>query len=206
MLSRSRVSVRERGDTIIEVLFAVTIFSLVVVGALSIMNQGTNIAERSLETTLVRSEIDGQVNALRFLHDAYINTYDATAGGAAITADSTGTPAQRWQYVVSKAQPVAREPVQGTGDCNLPTAPPAFSINPATMDVISNAPVQAPVYARFESNKAEGLWIEAVGPSTTNDGSGTHYIDFYVNACWSSVGQSVPMTIGTLVRLYVPAA
>lgn len=205
MLGQRRAS--QRGDTIIEVLFAVTVFSLVAVGALSIMNQGTAIAERSLETTLVRSEIDGQVNALQFLHDAYITAYDATSGAAAIPANRTGTPAQRWQYIVNnQAVRAASNPTQGTGDCTLPSAPPAFSIDPAKMTIVSNPPVQAPVYARFDSvtNEAEGLWIEAVGPSRAE--YGTSYIDFYVNACWSSVGASVPMTIGTMVRLYVPAA
>lgn len=204
MLGRCRVGARQRGDTIIEVLFAITVFSLLVVGTLSIMNQGSAMAERSLEVTLVRSEIDGQVNALRFLHDAYITAYDTTSG-AAIAAKATGTPAERWQYIVNnKAVSSASNPTQTTGVCNLPSAPPAFSINPATMDVVSGAPIQAPVYARFESNKAEGLWIEAVGPSRTDNG--TRYVDFYVNTCWNSVGQSVPITLGTMVRLYEPAA
>jgi len=203
MLGCHRGVVHERGDTIIEVLFAITIFSLVVVGALSIMNQGTAIAERSLETTLVRSEVDGQVNALRFLHDAYVTAYDATSGGA-IAAKATGTPAERWQYIVTKAQTLASRPAQCTDANRLPISSSAFTINPATMDAVSSAPIPAPVYARFEDNQPEGLWIEAFGPSPAD--GGTRYIDFYINACWSSVGQSVPMTIGTMVRLYEPAA
>ncbi|MBJ58357.1 hypothetical protein CMN24_01415, partial [Candidatus Saccharibacteria bacterium] len=57
----------ERGDTLIEVLFAVTVFSFVVVSSLAIMNQGTAAAQRSLEISLVRQQVDAQADSLRFL-------------------------------------------------------------------------------------------------------------------------------------------
>ena len=44
----------ERGDTIIEVMFAFVLFSMVIVGAFMIMNQGMALAQRSLEVTQVR--------------------------------------------------------------------------------------------------------------------------------------------------------
>jgi len=43
-----------RGDTLIEVLLAVTIFSMLAVGVITVMNQGTHAAQRALEITLVR--------------------------------------------------------------------------------------------------------------------------------------------------------
>ena len=60
---------RNRGDTIIEVLLAVTIFSLVAVGSMVLMNRGVAMAQQSLETTLVRQQIDAQAEMLRFVHD-----------------------------------------------------------------------------------------------------------------------------------------
>jgi type II secretory pathway pseudopilin PulG len=65
----------ERGDTIIEVLFAVTVFAMVAVGAMTIMNQGTATAQRSLEVTLVRQQIDAQAEAIRYIHQAYVSAY-----------------------------------------------------------------------------------------------------------------------------------
>ena len=50
-------SMFNRGDTIVEVVFAVTIFSMVTVGAISIMNKGVAIAQQSLEITLVRQNV-----------------------------------------------------------------------------------------------------------------------------------------------------
>ena len=58
----------EQGDTIVEVLFAVVVFALVAVGSMSIMNQGTATAERSLEITLVRQQMDAQAEAIRYIH------------------------------------------------------------------------------------------------------------------------------------------
>ena len=60
-----------RGDTLIEVMFAVGIFGIVAVSAISLMNRGVNTAQTALETTMARNEIDAQAEALRFIHDAY---------------------------------------------------------------------------------------------------------------------------------------
>lgn len=64
----------QRGDTIIEVILAVTIFSLVAVGALTLMNSGTSMSQRSLETTLVRQQIDTQAELLRFVSRSAVGT------------------------------------------------------------------------------------------------------------------------------------
>ena len=60
------------GDTLIEVMFAVGIFGIVAVSAISLMNRGLQNAQGNLEVTMSRQEIDGQAESLRFLHDAYI--------------------------------------------------------------------------------------------------------------------------------------
>lgn len=61
-----------KGDTIIEVLFAVTIFSALAISGLSVMNRGVGTAQRSLEISLVRQEMNNQAEILRFVHNAYI--------------------------------------------------------------------------------------------------------------------------------------
>lgn len=63
----------KRGDTLIEVLLAVAIFSIIAVSAVGIMNHGLNRTQASLETTMARTEIDSQAEALRFIHDSYSN-------------------------------------------------------------------------------------------------------------------------------------
>lgn len=90
---------RQRGDTLIEVLFAVTVFSFVVVGALTIMNQGTAASQRALEISLVRQQIDGQAEALRFMHNAYVATYQP--GAAFNTTDALTSPAEEWHRMIT---------------------------------------------------------------------------------------------------------
>ena len=62
-----------RGDTIIEVMFAITVFSLVAVLTIAMMNAGTYQAEAALETVTVRNELNAQAEALRFIHSSYIS-------------------------------------------------------------------------------------------------------------------------------------
>ena len=66
-----------KGDTLIEVMFAVGVFGLAAVGAISLMNRGLATAQNTLEVTMARQEIDGQAEILRFLHSAYLSSRDA---------------------------------------------------------------------------------------------------------------------------------
>lgn len=61
----------KRGDTLIEVLLAVAVFSIIAVSSVGIMNHGLNRTQAALETTMARAEIDSQAEALRFIHDSY---------------------------------------------------------------------------------------------------------------------------------------
>lgn len=90
---------REQGDTLIEVLFAVSIFSAVVVGTIVIMNQGIASAQQALEINLVRNQIDTQAELLRHLNNAKL-----TAIGRNATSDSA-----EWDRIVAKANPTATD-------------------------------------------------------------------------------------------------
>ena len=63
----------KRGDTLIEVMFAVAIFGMAAIGTISLMNKGLASTQNTLETTMARQEIDAQAEALRFLHSAYLS-------------------------------------------------------------------------------------------------------------------------------------
>lgn len=63
----------KRGDTIIELMFALAVFSLVAVLSVSIMNLGTSTAENALEMVTARNELNAQAEALRFVHSSYIS-------------------------------------------------------------------------------------------------------------------------------------
>jgi hypothetical protein len=65
-----------RGDTIIEVMISITLFSLVSISTISIMNSGLSTTESSLETTMARSEIDAQAETIRYIHNSYVAEYE----------------------------------------------------------------------------------------------------------------------------------
>lgn len=72
--------VSKRGDTLIEVMLAVGIFSMVAVAVVAVMSGGTSSAQTALETTLAREEINTQAEALRFIQSAYIAEKDSNVG------------------------------------------------------------------------------------------------------------------------------
>lgn len=189
-----------RGDTLVEVLFAMAVFSLVAVGSLSIMNQGASAAQRSLEITLVRQEIDAQAETLRFLNASYVSAYRSGI------SSYPGTPANEWQYIKAKAN---------TNTSSLDSCTPSensFILDTRTAKVSSVAIGSAQTYSQVTYNtdnsirSAEGIWIEAISSTTSNEASqkNTGYVDFYIRACWDSPGQTAPVTLDTIVRLYEP--
>ncbi|MFZ2544505.1 MAG: hypothetical protein WAW80_00845 [Candidatus Saccharimonadales bacterium] len=220
---------KQRGDTIVEVIFAVTVFSLVAVGGLSIMNQGTAMAQRSLEIGLVRDQMDAQADALRYLHSVYVSNFDA---------DDQPETTKLWQdvalkHAVSKAQALSND--SDTQACKLPSLAPGnaatglpygvisdaapFALDIRKLDVGKGSPVilltqstnidKTATYAqvRYTTNGIsdpvpEGIWIQSV--YSPPDGSVLGYYDFHIRACWLTPGQSAPVTLGTIVRLYEP--
>ncbi len=205
---------QQRGDTIIEVLFAVAVFAMVSVGSLAIMNQGTATAERSLEITLVRQQIDAQAEAIRYIHQAYVAVFQK--GNAVPT---TGTAAE-WVKMTNKVtgHGATQASTFGVTDgISCPSTTPGekpFIINARTASVWNTSPAMDAssgsslppfsqvIYNNDSSiNAAYGIWVEAV-PSSGTDGPG--FVDFHIRACWNSPGASAPVTLGTIVRLYEP--
>ena len=64
---------KKKGDTLIEVAFAIGIFSMVAITVVSVISASTNGAQSALETTITREDLDSQAEALRFIHEAYVS-------------------------------------------------------------------------------------------------------------------------------------
>lgn len=199
----------QRGDTLIEVLFAFSILSLVIVGAITIMNQGTLAAQRALETTLVREEIDSQATTLRFLHDAYVAAYQTH------TTYDSNTPAGQWKTMTDSLAATSASAFNGAATCpNPPTG--SFILNGALakyvkgdVTILKQATTFSQVTYDSSSNaltNAQGIWVEGIKSQVPTDTSAQNvgYIDFHIRACWNNPGQGPVMTIGTIVRLYEP--
>lgn len=200
----------QRGDTLIEVLFAISVFSFVIVGALALMNQGTAASQRSLEITLVRQQIDAQAETLRFMHGSYVAVYQT--GISFNTTDGTTSPAEEWSRIVTDG--LVAGGTSGVSDCPATTPTGSFVVDPLNVRFISSSNKTLPgtTFAQIQHaadgsfSDAPGLWIEAVRSedSTDTNQSNTGFIDFHIYACWEGTGMSIPSTQGTIVRLYEP--
>lgn len=205
---------KQKGDTLIEVLFAFTILSLVIIGALSIMNQGTIASQRSLETTLVRQQIDSQATTLRFLHDAYVAAYQTNGTYA------DNTPAKEWQTMANSLSLTATTASAfNTGATTCPSASSlpalAFILDVSQAKYVKGSTttlIPATTYAQVQYNasdvftQSEGIWIEGIRSTATSNvtADNARFIDFHIRACWLNPGQGPVMTIATIVRLYEP--
>ncbi|HEY8886422.1 MAG TPA: prepilin-type N-terminal cleavage/methylation domain-containing protein [Candidatus Microsaccharimonas sp.] len=200
----------QAGDTLIEVLFAFAVLSLVIIGALTIMNQGAVASQRALETTLVRNEVDSQATGIRFLHDAYVAQFKSNA-----TYDPA-TPAGQWSLMSNSLGSITSASSFGTASaCSTPPSG-SFIIDPTNAKFIAGSssvlvPSVTTAQVTYDTSsgllkQAQGIWIEAIrSPASVGvNAKNTRYIDFHIYACWDGPGQGLPMTIGTIVRLYEP--
>lgn len=71
-MSLNRLATK-RGDTLIEVMFAIAVFTFIVIMTFGMMNLGLATAESSLELSVTRHEMNAQAEALRFVHSSYIS-------------------------------------------------------------------------------------------------------------------------------------
>ncbi len=195
-----------RGDTIIEVMLAITIFSMIAVGTLVLMNRSIGSIQTSLEVTLVRQQIDTQVELLRMVHSQAreAGLVEAATNWAAITNTAVASVAPLSSLVSG-------------GDCvAAPTGTTKFIINPETGrfnasavftkagDATSPAPYAMVRVSAIGQVVAEGVWAQVIrgGSSDPTQPNYPQYYDFHVRACWAGAEGSVPVTLGTITRIY----
>jgi len=192
---------KQRGDTMVEVILAFAVFSMVSVGTMTVMGQGTNAAQRALEITLVRQQIDAQAEALRAAQQAY--------SSSEIASDS------EWRKIAiaDAGQNSATYSSQTTCPSALAQIPRSFIMDPRNASLVTsgswfqdiNARTTRP-YAQVETSgavQAYGIWIEREFRPGNNDAD---VYDFKVRACWQGAGMNVPLQIETVVRLYEPGS
>lgn len=105
--TKSKRFMTKRGDTIIEVMFAIAVFSLVAVLTISMMNLGTANAEGALELTTARHELNAQAEALRFVHSAY--TAELALPSCSTPVLQKGEKCQRYKDLWEEITRLARE-------------------------------------------------------------------------------------------------
>jgi len=190
----------DRGDTIIEVLLAITIFSMVSIGAMTIMNQGTNASQRALEITLVRQEIDAQAEALRAAQQAY------TSNPEAATWAEIAQPTPSGGFDEEGTCPAGPADIDDSFIMDTRTATKALGSWFKPIDDGTDVDTTPYAKVRYESGepRAYSMWIERTFHNSSAATVPDSY-EFIVKACWYGAGLSVPLHIETSVRLYDPS-
>ena len=175
------------------------------------------MTQRTLEISQVRDQMDTQADALRYMHANYIQNL----------GNDSAPPVVLWQRI---KEDFAVSAVRGLGDdvngenCVAPVpvngvagtlAYPFVLVTEGNrLDGANGGPFVvfrnpnsfpfATTYSQVrDPGGPEGIWITAVRSPT--NGARPGFYDFHIRACWQTPGQSVPVTLGTIVRLYEPA-
>lgn len=180
---------RQRGDTLVEVLMAIVVLSMVIVGAITVMSRGLKASQLAVEHTQVRLQINAQEEMLRYLRDSYQSDPKSTAGqtwvslfgGSPLYADTTATNYNDTSCTVTS----------GKNGFYLTQTGGIVSVNAFNF---SNKPS---AYAL----PGQGMWIEM----TRSTGISPAYVDIVLRACWSGIGDSADQQAVTVIRLYDPA-
>lgn len=186
--------VRQRGDTIIEVLFATAVGALVIMAALTLMNRNLATIQTTVENTIVRQSIDAQADFLRYLADQY--------------KSSPASPEGRvFAQIISNAHyriDADSEKATSFGECTISTdaAGKAFYVEQPSSGTPSLELKEYDTAAAPDTyaGPGNGLWVEAVGPDPADNTA--NYIDFHILACWDTPASSTKATLGTIVRVF----
>lgn len=192
----------------IEVIVAFAVFASLAVGASAIMSRGVTSAQEALETTLVRQQMDGQAQTLRFLYQEYIasannpeaDTFEEIVKRLTVADNASEFGGAGCTTTIPGSNAFALDPRGPIYDASN-TSTDGIITSPPWLMPIKDSPVAHPGLAMVRDEPhSYGMWIEAV---RDEDGS-TSFIDFHIRACWESLSGNVPRTLGTIVRLYVP--
>lgn len=175
-----------KGDTIIELMLAFSIFSFAAVGTIVIMNRGVVMSQQSLEVSLVRTQMDSQAETIRYIRDTSDSDWSAIKSNV-VEADKVAP-------LAPASCPTAAE-VQAMG---------GFFMKGIELQNINAGNYNAPdTYAQVNDGISYGVWAQITHAEGSTPASLIHAYDVYIHACWDNVGGgSIPATLGTIVRVY----
>lgn len=175
---------KQRGDTLIEVLMAIVIVGVIIVGAMTIMTRGLAAAQVALEHSQVRMSINSQIEMLRYARDTYLS-------------NRTDPSAAQWGAVISGSNANA---ITYDSSCNVTSGKQGFYMSKDGSQVTRNT--YTPSTPATVAVPGQGLWLESVLSAA---GVSPAYVDFVIRACWQGSGSAGGQQTVTAVRLYDPS-
>jgi len=181
----------ERGDTLIEVLVAVSVFGVIVVGAFSLMSRGVAQMYDSMERSEVRLLLNEQVEALTYARDQHL----VSQSGGLLATQYDIEADRAWQGVEAEF-PQASVPALNAG-CDDQENAFLLLIDGSGYIQHSNT-ILSPIADGFPS-PGNGIWMQKIDSDAS---AKVPYIDFYIRACWTQTSNPQTQVLSTVVRLY----
>jgi prepilin-type N-terminal cleavage/methylation domain-containing protein len=165
----------QAGDTLIEVMLAIVVLSMVLTGAYQSTTSSLRIGQNSIERTQASNVMSSQAEALRTLRDQQ---------------GTNATAASVWNTVSSKVTSIT----PSTTVCNTNGGTPTTGSNPFWINtsgtITSTDGTHTTGYLKY--------WVESYRAS----GATTNYIDFYIRGCWQGIGNDAGVqNTGIVIRL-----
>lgn len=186
MICRQRSAMS--GDTIVEVVLAFTIFTLLSISVVAIMNKGINMADRSIEITLIREQIDAEAEILRYAEQTNSAAWQAIRSNLGTADDATSGITDC---------PTASELGGGSFIANISDTGDVVRTQLSANDAIYSATNTYSSFSLRGTPSARGIWVIPVAVEGATD-----TFDMYIRTCWTPAGSSRAETLGTIVRIY----
>ena len=176
----------EKGDSLVEVLLAISVLTLVAVGSMAVMNRGNALVQNALMRTSVRAQVNSETEMLYYVRDNNSTLWNDIKTNRVVSEDAAvkscaGTPGKSFYLDFA----------------NVATATTAATSAAAALGATQSTNI----------TPGDGLWIDAVYYPVVAGQNAVPYFDFYIKACWVPLGtasgnQSQSLTIE---RIYDPS-
>jgi len=180
MTAQYKTKRRQAGDTIIEVMLATVIMSIVVMAAFALVNRASRINQVSSERSEATNAMQFQAEALRQSRDSEDQeVWRLITGGGEGTflSDGTGGSSNCFSFINDSEDP---SPVRGD-------AWPYYFDDGLTLQNLSLSSGSGNVGRYY-------VWIEGYR-------GGTDYQDFFIHSCWEGPGGTGPQQASLFYRL-----
>ena len=176
----------QRGDTLIEVLIAITVLGTIVAGCMAVMNRSLVSILNSAERTASRSDINTQTDLLNYVYRSDKTTWNKIMDIAYAGAADGSAP----NNVKDVCTLNAGSRSSGTKRAGSFYLQPTLDAEGGISSVALVENLNADTHGMNKTQRAvtgQGLWVDAIHypQSTTNQRS---YVDFYIKACWTPLG------------------
>lgn len=180
---------QQKGDTLVEVLLAMAILSVVAVMTISLMNRGLLLTQNSIERSQVRAYMEGQLASLRYFRDKSMLPGGSVEWTKVLANGVSGSPTALVSDTTCKPDAAVMPKPFYIQAVVAPTG--SLTVKPYDPNISTPASIATP---------GNWLWIEAY--NVNQAATSAKAIDFVIRACWYPKGNGPIQSETMTVRLY----